>query len=111
MILKLSGIDDMDRANRLKGAVIRIPPDKALPLGEDEYYHRDLIGMEVFTREGERLGELSEIIETGANDVYAVKTDGAENKLLIPAIKGCIIGVDTDKKIMTVSLPEGLRGL
>ena len=79
------------------------------PLEEDEYYTRDLYGMQVVTDEGEALGELVKIYETGANDVYAVKKDGDTKELLIPAIKDCILQVDIDARVMTVHLLEGLR--
>ena len=84
--------------------------EKALPLGKDEYYTRDLYDLDVYTVEGEYLGKLTEIYTTGANDVYAVKGEGTGGKeLLIPAIKQCIISVDIAEGKMTVSLMEGLR--
>ena len=86
-----------------------IPDAVAIPLEEDEYYTRDLYGMQVVTDEGEELGELVKIYETGANDVYAVKKDGDAKELLIPAIKDCILQVDIDARVMTVHLLEGLR--
>ena len=85
-----------------------IPDAVAIPLEEDDYT-RDLYGMQVVTDEGEELGELVKIYETGANDVYAVKKDGDTKELLIPAIKDCILQVDIDARVMTVHLLEGLR--
>ncbi len=107
VLLKLKGIDDMTAAEALKGAVAKITEDMAIPCGEDEYYIRDLYDMEVFTIEGERLGIITDVIFTGANDVYAVSAEGRKD-ILIPAIKQCIIDVDVENKKMTVSLPEGL---
>ncbi len=107
VLLKLKGIDDMTMAEALRGAVVKITEDMAIPCGEDEYYIRDLYDMEVFTAEGERLGIISDVIFTGANDVYAVSAEGRKD-ILIPAIKQCIINVDVENKKMTVSLPEGL---
>ena len=109
VILKLTGVDDIDQAQKFKDAIIKIPPEKALPLEDDEYYLRDLYEMKVITEDGEVLGELTDVIHTGANDVYEV-TD-SEKKLLIPAIKDCIINVDIANKQMTVSLLKGLRDL
>ena len=108
VLLKLKGIDDMTSAEKLKGTVAKITEDMALPCEEDEYYIRDLYDMEVVTDEGERLGIISDIIFTGANDVYAVKSDDGK-EILIPAIKDCILNVDVENKIMTVKLLEGLR--
>jgi len=101
VILKFMGIDDINDAEKLKTAVIRIPAEKALPLGPDEYYLRDLYGMNVFMENGTILGELTSVIETGANDVYLVKCEDCE--ILIPAIKQCILDVNVDEKRMSVS--------
>jgi len=105
VLLKLAGVDDMTAAEKLRGASVWIPPEKALPLDKDEYYVRDLIGLEVVTDEGEALGRLTDVLHTGANDVYAV------GKLLIPAIKDCVLDVDVPGRKMTVALMEGLRDL
>lgn len=108
VLLKLKGIDDMTTAETLKGTVVKITEDMAVPCEEDEYYIRDLYDMEVVTVEGEKLGIITDIIFTGANDVYAVKNeDGKE--ILIPAIKDCIIDVDVENNTMTVKLLGGLR--
>ena len=69
---------------------------------------RDLYGLTVMTQEGEELGILADIYETGANDVYAVRKEGQKD-LLIPAIKQCILSVDIINKKMIVELLEGLR--
>ena len=111
IILKLKGIDDRNAAEQLVGGVIKVPRSKALPLEENEYYQKDLLDMAVLADTGEELGHLSQIIETGANDVYVVtpKTEG--KNILIPAIKECILSVSVSDKKMTVHLMEGLREL
>lgn len=108
VLLKLMGIDDMTTAETLKGTVVKITKDMAVPCEEDEYYIRDLYDMEVVTVEGEKLGIITDVIFTGANDVYAVKNDDGK-EILIPAIKDCIINVDIENNTMTVKLLEGLR--
>ncbi len=110
VLLKVSGINDMTEAEKYKRARILIDEQFAIPLEEDEYYTRDLYDMEVFTDEGELLGTIDDIIETGANDVYSIKPveDGAK-AVLIPAIKQCILNVDVKNKKMIVRLLEGLR--
>lgn len=109
VILKLIGIDDIANAEKLKTGVLIIPEEKALPLYENEYYIRDLLGLTVVTETGEVLGKLIKIMPTGANDVYIVKTP--EGELLIPAIRQCILKVDKQADLMTVHLLEGLREL
>ncbi len=106
VLAKLEGIDDMTAAERLKGCAVRITRDMAKPCGEDEYFIKDLYGMEVVTEDGKILGELYDILFTGANDVYIVRTGGKD--ILIPAIKQCILNVDITAKKMTVKLLEGL---
>ncbi|MBR1443534.1 MAG: 16S rRNA processing protein RimM [Firmicutes bacterium] len=107
ILLKLKGVDDMTSAEKFKNSDVKIPESMSVPCEEDEYYISDLYDMEVFTEDDEYLGILSDIIFTGANDVYVVKDD--EKEILIPAIKKCIINVDVKEKKMTVRLMEGLR--
>lgn len=78
----------------------------ALPLGEDEYYIGDLIGMEVFLEDGSSFGTLKDVMETGANDVYVIRTP--EREVLVPAIKDCIKEVDVENNKMVIHLLKGL---
>jgi len=108
VLLKFKGIDNMDEAENLRGGRIIITDNEALPLGEDEYYMRDLYGLEVITDTGEHLGVVEDILRTGAHDVYVVRP--AEGKdILIPAVKRYIISIDIPKREMVVHLVEGLR--
>jgi len=108
VLLKIKGIDDMTAAQYLKNCEIKIESKDALPLKEDEYYIRDLYDIDVVTNNGEELGKITDIIFTGANDVYVVR-DKYKKEILIPAIKDCILKVDLNNKKMTVKLLEGLR--
>ena len=107
VLLKLKGIDDMTSAERYKTKEVRIPEELALPCEEDEYYIKDLYDMKVVTSGGDEVGIIKDIIFTGANDVYIVKPKSGKD-ILIPAIKDCILKVDTENKVMTVNLLEGL---
>jgi 16S rRNA processing protein RimM len=107
VILRLSGVESRESALGLTGGVINIPFEKALPLRENEYYVRDLIGMGVYAEDGALIGELTGVIGTGANDVYAV-TAPDKNEILIPAIKDCVLEVSADERRMTVRLLDGL---
>ena len=80
--------------------------DMAVPLGENEYYIADLIGMEVFLEDGSLFGRIKDVMETGANDVYIVQTQ--EKEVLIPAIKDCILQVDVQSNKMVIHLMKGL---
>jgi len=111
VIIKLAGIDDISQAELLRGSEIVVPRAEALPLDADEYYFKDILGMAVVTSGGEALGNLDDILTTGANDVYVVRNAETGEEILIPAIKQCVLRVDADAKVITVSLLEGLRGL
>jgi 16S rRNA processing protein RimM len=109
VLLKLKGIDDMTTAEGYKGCEIQIPAEEALPCAENEYYVRDLYGMSVYTEDGELLGALSDVLFTGANDVYVIQpTNPTQKDILLPAIKQCILSVDVAEKKMVVKLLEGL---
>ncbi|MCL2753344.1 MAG: ribosome maturation factor RimM [Defluviitaleaceae bacterium] len=107
VMLKLAGIDNVEDAHKLRGGTIIIERENAVPLGDDEYYIPDLIGISVATQEGEHLGTLTNVLLTGANDVYVVKQPNGK-EILIPAIGKCIIDVDVAGKKMVVALLEGL---
>jgi 16S rRNA processing protein RimM len=111
VLLTVKEIDDINEAEKYKNATLLIPEEKALPLGEDEYYTRDLYDMEVYTTENEFLGIISDILTTGANDVYVVSNEKKpeEKELLLPAIKDVVLSVSVAEKKMTVKLLEGLR--
>jgi 16S rRNA processing protein RimM len=107
ILVRLEGVDDMNAAEKLIGSEAIVPDELGLPLSENEYYIRDLYDMEVYSDDGKRLGVLTDILFTGANDVYAVKPDNGKD-ILIPAIKQCVLEVDIAGKKMTVKLLEGL---
>ena len=102
--------DDVMRFKKLDKVILDLARDQAIPLEEDEFFITDLIGLNVVTDEGETLGTLTDVMETGANDVYCVKTpEGKE--LLLPAIRDCILDVDLDKEEMLVHVLPGLLDL
>ena len=109
VILTLKPFDNINQVLHLVGREIYADRGSLPELPSDEYYWSDLLGLQVSTKEGEALGELVDIIETGSNDVYVVKKDGRE--VLIPALEDVILAVDLAANSMTVSLPEGLLDL
>jgi 16S rRNA processing protein RimM len=107
VILKFRGIDDINDIEKYRGRDLLITRENAVKLEKDEYFIFDLIDSEVITEEGQKLGVLTEILTTAANDVYVVKT--AEGKeILLPSIKECILDIDTENKKITVHLMKGL---
>ncbi|MFR4785016.1 MAG: ribosome maturation factor RimM [Pilosibacter sp.] len=110
VILKFDGVDTMNRGGRLASEGSSDYKRSGDPAEEDEFFITDLIGLNVVTDEGETLGTLTDVMETGANDVYCVKTpEGKE--LLLPAIRDCILDVDLDKEEMLVHVLPGLLDL
>jgi 16S rRNA processing protein RimM len=107
LLIRLAGCDDRDFAEAYRGQPVRLAPQAAPPLPPGTYYWSQIIGLTVVTDDGETLGAIAEILETGANDVYVVRDDGKE--LLIPATPGVIQQVDLEQKRMIVHLLEGLR--
>jgi 16S rRNA processing protein RimM len=107
IILKLEGIDSPAAARALTGQELLAPAEASPELPDGEYFHYQLIGMQVFTEAGEDLGRIIEIIITGSNDVYAVS--GPNGEILLPAISQVILQVDTARGVMRVRLMEGLR--
>ena len=92
---------------KFKGRELWIPREEGQDLEEDEYYIADLIGMKVVLEEGSSIGTLTDVMETGANDVYVVE-NGEGEEILLPAIRECILDVDVEKNVMTIHLMKGL---
>lgn len=101
--LKLAGVDSIEAAEALRGTQLVIPQAWARPLEDDEYYHHQLLGLEVVTTDGESLGKITEIWQPGANDVYETPL------ALIPAVKEFIREIDLDHGRMVVEARPGLR--
>ena len=108
VILKFKGIDDINEVEKYKKAALFVTRVDAVPLGENEYFIADLIGLKVVSDEGEELGTLDDVLQTGANDVYVVKNDKGE-EILVPAIKDCVKNVDIEGGEILLHLLPGLR--
>lgn len=108
VILKFKGIDDINEVEKYKKAALFVTRVDAVPLGENEYFIADLIGLKVVSDEGEELGTLDDVLQTGANDVYVVKNDKGE-EILVPAIKDCVKSVDIEGGEIILHLLPGLR--
>lgn len=107
LLIQLADCLDRDAAEAYRGQTVFIRVEQAAPLPPGRYYHHQIIGLTVVTDEGEVLGDIAEILETGANDVYVVA--GPSGEILLPALQSVIQLIDLDAKRMTVHLLEGLR--
>lgn len=107
VIMKFKGIDNINDIEKYKGKDLLIERKQAVPLQENEYFICDIIDSKVVTKEGAEIGTLKEVLQTGANDVYVVKTkEGKE--VLFPVIDECVLDVNIEEKIVTVRLMSGI---
>jgi 16S rRNA processing protein RimM len=100
-IMRIEGVDDRDAAEALRDQLVRIDLQHAAPLEEGEYFHYQIIGLQAIDDEGRSLGEVVEIIETGANDVYVIR-DAEGNDTLVPALRNVVPEIDPEAGTMTV---------
>lgn len=108
VILKFEGINNINDIEKYKSKSLYVTRENAIKLKKNEYFIADLIGVQVWEDNGDFLGELKDVIETGANDVYVIKQENGKD-ILLPAIKECILSVEIEEKKMTVYVMEGLR--
>lgn len=107
VIVKLKQCNSMNEAELLRKQEFYITKEQSGTCGEDENFVVDLIGLQVLTDQGEMLGRLTDVMETGANDVYVVEMENGK-EVLLPAIKQCILRVDLEKQEMLVHIMDGL---
>lgn len=106
-IVKFKGIDNINDIEKYKGKSLLVDRENAVKLRKDEYFIADMIGLQVYTEDGEAFGVLKDVMETGANDVYIIDSL-KHGEVLVPAIKQCILDVDIEGQKMTIHLMEGL---
>ena len=109
LVIKLSGINDRNAAEALRGKNLYLSQGDRLDLGEDTYYVDDLVGMAVADEEGRPVGTLKSVITRPAQDLYEIQT--GDKSFLLPAVKEFILKVDTENRTVTVHLPEGIMEL
>jgi 16S rRNA processing protein RimM len=107
-LLFLQGVEDREAAERHRGAELRLSEAEMPDLPPGTYYHWEIIGLDVVSEEGESLGRVQEILQTGANDVYVVRGPAGE-EILLPAIEPVVLEVDLIAQRMRVHLLPGLR--
>jgi 16S rRNA processing protein RimM len=105
-VVQLEGYENPEKARELNGWLLQIPREETVPLPEGQYYWFELIGMEVVSEAGETLGTITDIFETGSNDVYVVKA--GKKEVYLPATKEIIRQVDRAAKRMVIHVMDGL---
>ncbi len=106
LILSIEGVDGRDEAALLRNLLVYVRSDE-IPDLEDDYYYHELLGLKVITDDGRTLGNLVEIIETGANDVFVV-TSATGEEILLPAIDDVVLEIDIPQKTILVHMISGL---
>lgn len=109
IIIKFKEVANPKEAEVLKGGLLEVTRGELVPLPGDCFYIFDIVGLKVYDNEGKFLGAIEEVLQTGANDVYVVATDG--KPLLIPALKQVVREIDLPGRRMVVVMPEGLAEL
>ncbi len=107
VFIKFSEINDYNQAEALRNRYIYIAEEDLTPLSENEYYIHDLIGLKVFNEQNVLLGTIRDVCTYSANDVYVLKTDDGQEKL-IPAIKSVIKTVNLKERTMVIHVMEGM---
>ena len=106
--LKLSGIDSVEEAEKIRNADLLIRRDQSSPLKEGQYFIGDLLDLLAVREDGTEVGTVEDVLKTGANSVLVIKKkDGKE--LLLPVIPDCVLSVDSDEGIMTIHVLQGLE--
>lgn len=107
-VLHLEGCSTKEEALSLKGALLQIPAKERVVLPKNQYYFDEIIGLKAITTEGFFLGNVTDILQTGSNDVYVVRFPKEAKDILIPALKHVVVNIDLDKGQIILDLPEGL---
>ena len=107
VIVKFKGINNINDIEKYKGKSLLVDRANAVRLRKNEYFVADMIGLSVFTEDGEAFGTMKDVMETGANDVYVIDSI-KHGEVLVPAIKQCILDVNIEEGKMVIHLLEGL---
>lgn len=106
ILLRFSGYDSREVAAVLTGQLLTVDRAEAVPLKEGEYYTFDIIGLQVEDEEGQVLGKVTDVLQTGSNDVYVVEAAEQAKQILIPALKSVVRRIALREGKMVVRLME-----
>lgn len=106
-LIQLKGIAYPEKCNSIVNKIVFISSKDRPSLGDNQYYHHQIIGLDVFTKDNAHLGKIKEIIRTGSNDVYVIQNiENIEVEILIPVIPSVIMNIDLSKKKMIIDPPQ-----
>jgi 16S rRNA processing protein RimM len=107
VIIKFAGMDSPEQANEFRDCFVLIDRKNAVKLPEDSFFICDIIGCSVYDEKGNLLGELSDVLQTGSNDVYIVRNASGKD-ILLPALKSVVRSILPESKRIDVVIPKGL---
>lgn len=105
-LLSLIGVETRRDAENLRGLWVKLPAAEAMKLGQGEFFVHQIVGLAVVTRAGDLIGHVQDVLFTGANDVYVIRT--AAGEMLLPAVEDVIHEIILDEGRMVVSVPAGI---
>lgn len=106
VLIRFEAYPVREQAASLTGRFLSVPREEAVPLEEGQYYISDIVGLEVFDGNGSSLGIISEVLQTGSNDVYVVSQKGRAKQILVPALKSVVKEINVAEGRMLVVMPE-----
>ena len=107
LVIRFDGFHNPEEVARLRNLNVYVQASSLPKLPEGQYYHHELIGLSAVNESGQTLGQLTQILETGANDVYVIRTSD-DKELLLPAVEDVILAIDLQKGEILVRPPEYL---
>jgi 16S rRNA processing protein RimM len=108
VILKFKEFSDINEVEGYKKCELYVDREHAIPLEEGEYYVADLIGLNVISDDGVFEGTLTDVLQTGANDVYVIEEKNTGRELLLPVIPDCVLDVSLENKLVKIHILKGL---
>ena len=108
-LLSLDGVTDRNKSEQLRGRYVLLPMESIAPLDEGELFYHQLLGMEVVTKQGSRVGEIVEVYEL--RPAHMLEVRGSERDVMIPFLSHIVVEVDTQARRMVIDPPEGLLDL
>lgn len=106
ILMTVKGISSREEVAALTGAFVSVDRSEAVPLKEGEYYIADILGLSVWDTDGNMLGTVTDVLQTGSNDVYVVSLPGRHEDILVPALKKVVLEISVEEGKMVVSMPE-----
>jgi len=106
VLVRLSGIDSREAAESLRGMNMMVPASERVELPPDHYFVYEVLGMQCFKSNGDLVGEVKEVLQTAANDVYVV--EGADGVHLVPGVKAVVKEIDVAARRMVVDWMDGM---